>query len=84
MEKSCHEIATKSDAYCIGNDGSSLLPFVLFFVANLDVSIFFHFIFCEKEEIDHEFGHLIEYQVMALKEVDEYKKYPIESVCVSY
>lgn len=27
------------------------------------------FIFCEKEEIDHEFGHLIEYQVMALKEV---------------
>lgn len=34
----------------------------------------------EKEEIDHEFGHLIEYRMMSKKDVDEYKKYLVEDV----
>lgn len=34
----------------------------------------------EKEDIDHEFGHLLEERMMTLTEVDEYKKYLIVNV----
>ncbi len=34
----------------------------------------------EKEDIDHEFGHLIEYRMMSRNEVEEYKRYLVEHV----
>lgn len=34
----------------------------------------------EKEDIDHEFGHLIEYRMMSRNEVEEYKRYLVENV----